>query len=146
MHGLTPLDKPTVVTFTVGGEPIPQPRARTFSTGGFTRSYTPDNGIVAYRQAISLSSLAAGVQQLAGPFEVRIEAVFSRPPSHLLKSGQLRKGAPPIPTRADWDNIAKGVCDSIFKNDSMVAFGSCRKRYAAPGESAHTMVEITSGA
>jgi Holliday junction resolvase RusA-like endonuclease len=106
-------------------------------------AYTPDNGIVAYRQAIALAAIAAGVPQLRGVLTVYVEAVFDRPKSHLLASGVPRTSAPPVPLRADWDNIGKGVCDAIFENDSYVADGRCRKRYARDGERAHTTVTIT---
>jgi len=133
------------VTFTVPGDPVPQPRARARVVGGFPAMYTPDdNGIKAYRSAIQLLSIAAGVGRFHGVIvEVFIEAVFARPKSHLLSSGKLRKGAPLLPLRADWDNIAKGVCDSIWGDDRRISDGRCKKRYAMPGEVAHTTVTIT---
>ena len=133
------------VTFSVPGDPVPQPRARARVVGGFPAMYTPDdNGIKAYKSAIQLVSIAAGVGRFHGiVVEVFIEAVFARPKSHLLSSGKLRKGAPVLPLRADWDNIAKGVCDAIWGDDRRISDGRCKKRYAVPGEVARTIVTIT---
>jgi Holliday junction resolvase RusA-like endonuclease len=101
-----------------------------------------EHPIHAYREAMSAAAQAAGVHQLAGVLVVEVEAVFARPQSHVLKSGELRKGAPVLP-RPDWDNIAKGVCDAILDQDSVIAKGSCEKRYAEAGEPAHTRVVVT---
>jgi Holliday junction resolvase RusA-like endonuclease len=132
------------VSFTVPGDPIPQPRARTRVCGAFATTYTPDNGIRPYKSAIQLAAAVAGAARLHGTVVVvTVEAVFVRPPSHFLASGKVRKGAPPIPMRADWDNLAKGVCDAIFGDDRYISEGRCRKRYAQPGETAHTRVTIT---
>jgi Holliday junction resolvase RusA-like endonuclease len=131
------------ITFEVRGDPVPQPRPRHVNIGGRPMAFVPrDHAIHPYRAAIALAAQAAGVKQLAGPLAVHVEAVFGRPPSHLLKSGALRKGAPGWP-RPDWDNIAKGVCDAIFAQDSAVVSGSCDKRYAVAGEPAHTRVIVT---
>jgi len=129
------------IRFCVLGDPVPQPRARHAARNGFVRTYTPDNGIEAYKSAIGIAAQAAGISRLASPLVVEVEAVFGRPPSHLLKSGALRKGAPGWP-RPDWDNIAKGVCDALLAQDSVITKGSCEKRYALPGEIAHTVVVV----
>lgn len=130
------------VEFQVAGDPVPQPRPRHVVIGGRPVSFVPrEHPIHAYREAIALAAQAAGVKQLAGPLVVEVEAVFGRPPSHLLKSGAVRNGAPMIP-RPDWDNIAKGVCDAILDQDSVIAKGSCEKRYAVAGEQPHTKVLV----
>jgi Holliday junction resolvase RusA-like endonuclease len=47
----------------------------------------------------------------------------------------------------DWDNLAKGVQDSLkgiaWHDDDQVVTGSCTKRYAERGESGYTLVTIT---
>jgi Holliday junction resolvase RusA-like endonuclease len=131
------------ITFEVRGDPVPQPRPRHVNIGGRPMAFVPrDHPIHQYREAVQLAAKAAGIKQLAGPLVVEVDAVFGRPPSHLLKSGALRKGAPELP-RPDWDNIAKGVCDALLDQDSVIAKGSCEKRYAAAGEPAHTRVIVT---
>lgn len=42
--------------------------------------------------------------------------------------GQMHRAKP------DWDNIAKAVCDALFKEDSGVADGRTRKFWCAEGE------------
>lgn len=131
------------VAFVVAGDPVPQPRPRHVNIGGKPMAFVPrSHPIHAYREAVAREAQLAGVKLLAGPLVVEVEAVFGRPPSHLLKSGALRKGAPELP-RPDWDNIAKGVCDALLAEDSVIAKGSCEKRYAAAGEPAHTRVMVS---
>lgn len=42
--------------------------------------------------------------------------------------GQMHRAKP------DWDNIAKAVCDALFKDDSGVADGRCRKFWCSDEE------------
>lgn len=141
----------TSITFEIPGDAIPQPRAR-FANG---RTYTPQkNGIGVFRQAVALAATLrarlAGWELSDGPHEIDVLAVFRRPPSHFLKSGELRAGCPTFPghRNGDWDNLAKGVADaitssgSVWRNDSQVVDGRGRKRYANPGENARTVVTI----
>lgn len=140
------------ITFTIPGDPIPQPRAR-FANG---RAYTPDRkGLKVYKQAIGLSCMAAarraGWEITQGPHEIGIEAVFSRPPSHMTSDGRgLRKTAPSFPGQGcgDLDNIEKAAWDSItvaggvWKDDSQIVASSATKRYAEPGEAGKLVVCI----
>jgi Holliday junction resolvase RusA-like endonuclease len=134
-------------TFTVPGQPVPQPRPKFSTRGGFGRAYTPTkHPINAFRQAVS--ALAAAVPrraELTGPVQVVIEAVFARPRSHLRKNG-LAKDAPAFPPKCDWDNLGKGVCDAItgclWVDDDQVVDGRVTKRYAVDGEEAHTRVTV----
>ena len=139
------------LTFTIAGPPVPQPRPR-FAGGKFPRAYTPKgHPITAYRQAVTLSATIAARGEWAltdGPVRVEIEAVFARPPSHLRSDGTPKPGAAAFPPRGDWDNIGKGVCDAItdaqvvWLDDDQVVDGRVRKRYAAPGEAARTIVTV----
>ena len=119
------------------------------------RMYTPTkNGIDVFKQAIgtsaTLTARRAGWTADDGWFEFDAVCVFKRPPSHLAASGGVRADAPPFPglRAGDWDNLAKGIQDAITKaggiwgDDSRVVDGRCRKRYAAPGEPARTIVTI----
>lgn len=141
----------TSITFSLDGPPIPQPRPR-FANG---RTYTPTkNGIGVFKQAIQLrAAMEAKLRRWEAtdaPHAIDIEAVFERPPSHLTKAGELRAGSPGYPghRNGDWDNLAKGVQDAItnsgaiWRDDSQVVDGRCRKRYARPGEIARTVVTI----
>ena len=145
------MDAVFAITFEVPGQPVPQPRARVNRNG---HRYTPDNGIVAYKQAILLRSRLAAKQirleQLTGPVAVDIEFVIARPESHWGKRG-LVKSAKPYPSRrsGDWDNLAKGVCDAltdagIWADDDQIVRAVVGRRYAGRDEPASTTVTIRS--
>jgi Holliday junction resolvase RusA-like endonuclease len=100
------------ITFTVPGDPVPQPRVRVSTRGGFARAYVPSKHPVhAYRDAILRAAIACGLTPVSEPIEVIIDAVFARPKSHLTKRG-VKPSAPALP-RADVDNIAKAALDSL---------------------------------
>lgn len=140
------------LTFTIPGPPVPQPRPKISTWGGRGRAYVEKgHAIHAYRQAVELAAqLAArgGWQATEGPVVLEVEAVFARPPSHLTKTGEPRSTAPAFPPRCDWDNLGKGVSDAIktsgavFVDDDQVVDGRVRKRYAAKGEPARTVVTV----
>ena len=132
-------------TFTVPGQPVPQPRARVSTRGGFARAYTPaKHPVHAFRQAVTLSAAAAGMTAIDGAYELAVEAVFARPASHLRKSG-LSSTAPGYPGHScgDCDNIAKAVQDSLpFHDDTQVVRLIVSKRYASLVEPSHTVVSV----
>ena len=137
------------LTFEIPGQPVPQPRARMTRRG---HAYTPDNGIVAYKQAAVLAArvAAAGSSSSAGPMGILIEFVIERPPSHRRRGGELSKSAPLFPPKraGDWDNLAKGVCDaittagSVWVDDDQVVEALIRRRYAFLGEPPRTRVTV----
>lgn len=140
------------ITFSIPGDAIPQPRARS-TRGG--RMYTPTkNGIGVFKHAVGLMARAtatgAGWVRSDTPHEIDIEAVFARPASHVLASGGLRNGAPRFPGRrsGDNDNLEKGVwdaitnCGAVWGDDSQIVANRMRKRYAEAGELARTIVTI----
>lgn len=105
------------LTFTVAGPPVPQPRPRVSTWGGRGRAYTPaGHAIHAFRQAVAIraamAAKAARWEAVAGPVELEVACLFSRPASHLKASGGLTKAARGWP-RADVDNLAKGIQDAI---------------------------------
>lgn len=130
------------VTFTVAGDPVPQPRARVSTAGGFARAYVPKTHPVhAYRHAIQVAAIDAGLRNEAGPVAVVIDCVFARPKSHMRKSG-VRPDAPQLP-RPDVDNLAKSVLDSIgpiIGDDAQVSRLVVEKSYGVEGR---TTVRIT---
>lgn len=100
------------ITFSVPGDPVPQPRPRVSTAGGFARAYVPaKHPVHAYRQAVAAAARAAGLTETGDPLNVVIDAVFARPKSHLTKSG-LKSSAPTLP-RPDVDNIGKAVLDAL---------------------------------
>lgn len=114
------------LSFTVPGEPVPQPRPKVSTWGGRGRAYTPaGHAIHAFRQAITIRATLAARQArwepAAGPVELEVACLFSRPPSHLKASGEVRATAPAWPPRSDVDNLAKGVLDAV--TDSGAVWG-----------------------
>lgn len=131
----------TAVTFTVPGNPVPQPRARVSTRGGFARAYVPGKHPVhEYRRAVAEAAKAAGLRSTGKPLAVCICAVFGRPASHKTRTG-LRKGAPLLP-RPDVDNVAKAVLDSlqgVMGDDTMVSTLGVTKCY---GDEPRTVVVV----
>lgn len=140
------------ITFTVPGPPVPQPRPKISTWGGRGRAYVEArHPIHAYRQAIVLAATVAargGWTRADGPVVLEVETIMQRPPSHLTKAGEPRPSAPAYPPRCDWDNLGKGVADAItdsgavWLDDDQVVDGRVRKRYAARGEQARTVVTV----
>jgi len=130
------------VTFSVAGQPVPQPRPRVSTAGGFARAYVPGKHPVhAYREAIAAAARAAGLTTTGEPLNVVIDAVFERPKSHMRKAG-VKADAPKLP-RPDVDNIAKAVLDAlqdVIGDDSMVGRLVVEKSY---GTEARTTVRIS---
>jgi Holliday junction resolvase RusA-like endonuclease len=133
------------IVLEVPGQPVPQPRARVTTRGGYGRAYTPTkHPIHLYRKAIELVARASG-KTIAGPTALVVDAVFQRPPSHWRKH-DLKPDAPPWPN-ADGDNVLKGVADAltdagVWSDDDQVVFWSIRKRYAARNEQPRTIITI----
>ena len=130
------------VTFSVAGQPVPQPRPRVSTAGGFARAYVPgQHPVHAYREAIAAAARAAGLTTTGEPLNVVIDAVFERPKSHMCKAG-VKATAPRLP-RPDVDNIAKAVLDSlqeVMGDDSLVGRLVVEKSY---GPEARTTVRIS---
>ena len=130
------------ITFTVPGDPVPQPRPRVSTRGGFARAYVPaKHPVHVYRQAVALAARAAGLRSTGAPLNVVIDAVFARPKSHLTKAG-VRPSPPALP-RPDVDNLAKAVLDAlqdVMGDDSLVARLVVEKSY---GPVAGTTVRIS---
>jgi len=130
------------ITFTVPGNPVPQPRVRVSTRGGFARAYVPSKHPVHdYRTQLALAARLAGLTPTGEPLDVVIDAVFERPKSHLLKKG-VKATAPKLP-RPDVDNVAKAVLDSlqdVMGDDTMVARLVVQKSW---GQEARTTVRIT---
>jgi Holliday junction resolvase RusA-like endonuclease len=129
------------VTFTVAGEPVPQPRPRVSTRGGFARAYVPSTHPVhAYRAAIAEEAAKAGLEQTGEPVEVIVDAVFARPKSHMTKKG-VKPTAPQLP-RPDVDNVGKAVLDAlqdVMGDDTLVRRLVVEKSY---GQEARTTVRI----
>ncbi len=130
------------ITFTVPGDPVPQPRPRVSTRGGFARAYVPkQHPVHDYRASLAAAARDAGLGTTGEPLNVVIDAVFVRPKSHLCKAG-VKPTAPRLP-RPDVDNIAKAVLDAlqdVMGDDSLVARLVVEKSY---GTEARTTVRVS---
>ena len=131
------------MNFVVGGQPVPQPRPRVSTRGGFARAYVPaKHPIHAYRQAVATAAKAACPHPTDDLVSVIVEFTFARPPSHMNKSG-VKKTAPALP-KCDCDNLAKGCLDAmtgiVWYDDDQVAELHVYKRYGRTGE---TRIEVS---
>ncbi len=131
------------ITFSVPGDPVPQPRPRVSTRGGFARAYVPaKHPVHAYRAAIAAAARAAGAGVHGDPVNVVIDLVAVRPKSHLRKSG-VKPDAPKLP-RFDLDNAAKACLDALngvaWEDDAQVARLVVEKSY---GTEARTTVRIS---
>lgn len=137
------------VSLIVYGDPVPQPRARITTRGGFAHAYTPKkHPIHAYRASIAGDWQMQWTKDLnrpfTGPVTVEIVYHFARPASHLRKDGTPKASAPAYP-RPDVDNLAKAVLDALtdagaWADDSQVVSLGVRKKWS---QVAHTLITIT---
>ena len=131
-----------MISFTVPGEPVPQPRPRVSTRGGFARAYVPaKHPVHSYRQAVALAAKLAGLGTITEPIQVCVVSVFERPKSHVTGRGVVKATAPRLP-RPDVDNLAKAVLDALgdFFDDTLVESLQVSKSY---GDVAYTKVVIT---
>lgn len=132
------------ITFSVPGDPVPQPRPRITTRGSHGHAYTPaSHPIHAYRQAIAAAAREAGATPSdAAPITLIVDLVFARPKSHYRKSG-LKPDAPRLP-RPDCSNCLKGIEDALngvaWVDDSQIGRVVIEKTY---GERPGTTVRIT---
>ena len=123
------------IAFSVDGDPVPQPRPRVSTRGGFARAYVPSTHPVhAYRQSIAAAARGAGLGETGEPLNVVIDAVFGRPKSHMNKSG-VKPTAPRLP-RPDEDNLGKAVLDAlqdVIGDDTMVSRLVVEKSFGTEG-------------
>jgi Holliday junction resolvase RusA-like endonuclease len=134
------------ITFTVSGDPVPQPRPKISTIGGRGRAYVAaKHPIHVYRQAVALMAKAAGATPTdAAPLTLEIDLVMVRPKSHYKASGELNpRTALKVPP-GDCSNYQKGVEDSLngvaWIDDVQVGKTIVEKSY---GPEARTTVRIS---
>lgn len=124
-----------MIEIRVPGQPQGKGRARFAKIGGHMRAYTPEK-TVAYESLIALAAVDAmkGCEQIAGPVDLRIAAVFQMPKSWSQKKRLAALLAPEWHTgKPDGDNILKAVGDGlngiVWRDDAQVARCSISKAY-----------------
>lgn len=130
------------ITFHVDGNPVPQPRPRVSTRGGFAKAYVPaKHPVHEYRDRVAHAARAAGLTRGDRPVTVEINATFGRPRSHYLKAG-VKASAPELP-RPDCDNVAKAVLDAlqdVIGDDTRVAKLVVEKAWGREGSTTVTIV------
>jgi len=131
----------TPATFTVPGNPVPQPRPRVSTRGGHGRAYVPaKHPVHQFRARVAHAAQAAGLTETSSPVAVTIEATFGRPRSHYRKAG-VKPSAPVLP-RPDCDNLAKSVLDAlqeVMGDDTKVSRLTVIKAWGVAGSTSVTI-------
>jgi Holliday junction resolvase RusA-like endonuclease len=131
-----------MISFTVPGIPIaqPRPRACAFVRGGKvrTRIYRDDDSpIHAWRQAVTLAArMKYQGPPLEGPVGVKMDFFLARPKSMQWKKRPMLRCW--HDSRPDLDNFVKGVLDALngilWEDDGQVVQMKAQKQIAAGGE------------
>lgn len=133
------------ITFSVLGDPVPQPRAKVCVRNGTPHGYVEHrHRIHAYRAAIAAEAKAAGATPTdAAPLTLIVDLVFVRPKSHYRANGQIKPGALKVP-KGDCSNYLKGIEDCLngvaWVDDVQVGRVVIEKSY---GTEARTTVRIS---
>jgi Holliday junction resolvase RusA-like endonuclease len=134
-----------MISITIPGLPIAQPRPQISTRGGFARAFVKaDHPIHAYRSAIKLTASQAmqGQQPFEGPVRLAITLLFPRPKSHTKKERSRLAHT----QRPDLTNIAKGIEDAlngvIWLDDSQIVVLVMQKSWEPCGGPGSTKIEI----
>jgi len=121
-----------MISFTVPGNPVAQPRVKARKAGNFIQIYTPDKKVKPYKEAIKLVATQAmvGRKPMEGPLSVAIFFYIDRPKSHTKKQREQDWHA----QKPDLDNLAKAVLDALkevtWSDDSQIAELQITKQWA----------------
>lgn len=138
------MDDTDIITyFEIPGQPRPQPRHRGNKHGTF---YLPgDAPVRAYKDAIRLAAIAAGLKPHAEAVCISQFFIFDRPASHLNAAGEVKPSAKVWP-RGDLDNYLKALWDALkgfaYDDDDQIVSSKEDKAYAPAGEPSRTRVWI----
>ena len=126
-----------MISFTVPGDPVAQPRHKVSIRGKKPVAYIPDDHpIHAYKEAVRLSARVAmaGLAPAEGPVLVTILFRFARPKSH-TKAARLDDNHTQKP---DLDNLAKACLDALngicWADDSQVCQIRASKAWRTEGQ------------
>lgn len=117
------------ISFFVHCEPVPQPRARVSTRGGFARAYVDKkHPSHALKQAIRDAFTG---EKLQGPIGCTLSFLFKRPKSHTRKQRELDYHT----SRGDIDNLQKLVFDALnglaYDDDKQIAFVTACKQWVS---------------
>ena len=117
------------ISFFVHCEPVPQPRAKVSTRGGFARAYVDKkHPSHALKQAIREAFVG---EKLNGPIACDLLLRFIRPKSHTRKQRECEWHT----GKADIDNLQKLVFDALnglaYDDDKQIAFVAAYKRWGS---------------
>ena len=134
-----------MITFTIPGNPVAQPRVKARQAGKFIQVYTPEKKIKPYKDAIKLvaSQAMAGKPPIEGPIGVCIHFYFDRPKSHTKRQRECGYHS----QKPDIDNLTKAVFDALneicFQDDSQIWELRVYKRWTeGPGKTIVTIEAV----
>lgn len=113
--------------FVIKGEPMGAPRQSRCDT------WRPRPVVLRYRAFKDAARAAAPEGMSQEPYGVRIQAYLSMPASWSKKK-KLEMEGKAHRVKPDWDNVAKGVCDALWEQDSCIASGVVTKTWCWAGE------------
>ena len=126
-----------MISFTVSGDPVAQPRHKVSIRGKKPVAYIPDDHAVhGYKQAVQLAAKVAmaGLAPVNGPVLVTVLFRFGRPKSH-SKAARLDDNHTQKP---DLDNLCKAVLDALngicWADDSQVCQIRASKAWRTEGQ------------
>ena len=127
------------ISFFVHCEPVPQPRAKVSTRGGFARAYIDEkHPSHALKQAIRDAFVG---EKLQGPVKCELLFCFARPKSHTKKQRKCNHHI----SRGDIDNLQKLVFDALngvaYDDDKQIAFVIASKRWV--GNEAESGIHIS---
>ena len=121
-----------MISFTVPGDPVAQPRHKVSVRGKKPVAYIPDDhAIHGYKQAIQLAGKVAmaGQAPVEGPVSLRVWLHIARPKSH-SKARRLDRNHTQKP---DASNVLKGLEDALngvcWLDDSQIVDARISKRW-----------------
>lgn len=128
------------VSFFVHCEPVPQPRAKVSTRGGFARAYVDKkHPSHALKQAIRDAFVG---EKLEGPIGCSIFFRFTRPPSHTKKQRLCKWHT----GKGDIDNCIKAILDALNKiaydDDKQVAYLLSHKTWAEENQESGIMIDF----
>lgn len=137
-----------MIDFSVPGTPRGKGRPRFVKATG--RTYTDKQTTEAEGDVVGAWARAGEQRCPDGPLKLELMAVLERPKGHWKQDGTLsaqglRSGWPT--KKPDWDNLGKLVADALngkaYRDDAQIVHVVLWKRWANPGEVAHTRVRLS---
>ena len=128
------------ISFFVHCEPVPQPRAKVSTLGGFARAYVDKkHPSHALKQAIREAFTG---EKLQGPIGCDLLFRFARPKSHTRKQRECFWHA----GKGDIDNLQKLVFDALntlaYDDDKQIAHLTAEKRWCVNGEKSGIDIDL----